>query len=501
MSIDAEGAPHQEIIIVRRGGYDEDEAHHGGVWKIAFADFMTAMMCFFLVMWLINAANEQTKAALASYFNPVKLIDRNTSRKGIDDPAKTPGDPDTSTSKDTHETEKPVSTRDALTGPAKQENSLDESNTRRHSDKNLFADPYSVLAEIAGETGTLQNTSAKGDGGARDSGPATGASGGQTYRDPFAPNFWSQQVDMPKENAETVSSGLADKFTSVGGKATARESRQGPAAMTAAGEAEAGDKVKPGAAQQGSTAAGTTASEQTGPAIGAGLARTEAKATPATAASQAIAQVEAQTSAERSAAKAEEVSRTSQKRTEQTGPATEPGSARAGTEAAAAKPAAGQAEKPDKATERLAADIRNQLAGSFGSDDPIYKGLTVSETEKGVLISVSDQSNFGMFEIGSAVPNRETVLAMEKISKILSAHKGTIRIEGHTDGRPFKSDTYDNWRLSSARAQTAYYMLVRAGLDEKRVMEVAGFADRKLKVKDDPYADANRRIEILLETR
>ena len=42
---------------------------------------------------------------------------------------------------------------------------------------------------------------------------------------------------------------------------------------------------------------------------------------------------------------------------------------------------------------------------------------------------------------------------------------------------------------------------MRAGLDEKRVMEVAGFADRKLKVKDDPYADANRRIESLLETR
>ncbi len=36
-------------------------------WKIAFADFMTAMMCFFLVMWLINAANEQTKAAVASF--------------------------------------------------------------------------------------------------------------------------------------------------------------------------------------------------------------------------------------------------------------------------------------------------------------------------------------------------------------------------------------------------------------------------------------------------
>lgn len=37
----------REIIIVRRGGHDDHEAHHGGVWKIAYADFMTAMMAFF----------------------------------------------------------------------------------------------------------------------------------------------------------------------------------------------------------------------------------------------------------------------------------------------------------------------------------------------------------------------------------------------------------------------------------------------------------------------
>ena len=81
--------PRQEIIIVRRN-HDHDEGHHGGVWKIAFADFMTAMMCFFLVMWLINAANEQTKAAVASYFNPVKLIDRNSSKKGLGDLGENP---------------------------------------------------------------------------------------------------------------------------------------------------------------------------------------------------------------------------------------------------------------------------------------------------------------------------------------------------------------------------------------------------------------------------
>ena len=106
-----------------------------------------------------------------------------------------------------------------------------------------------------------------------------------------------------------------------------------------------------------------------------------------------------------------------------------------------------------------------------------------------------------MFEIGSAVPHRELVLAMEKVAAILNGRNGKITINGHTDGRPFKSKTYDNCRLSSARAQSAYYMLVRGGLEERRVEEVAGFADRQLKVPDDPYADRNRRIEILLETR
>ncbi|HSX73921.1 MAG TPA: flagellar motor protein MotB, partial [Shinella sp.] len=48
-----------EIIIVKRHG-DHEGDHHSAAWKIAYADFMTAMMAFFLVMWLVNAANEKT---------------------------------------------------------------------------------------------------------------------------------------------------------------------------------------------------------------------------------------------------------------------------------------------------------------------------------------------------------------------------------------------------------------------------------------------------------
>lgn len=74
-----------EIVIVRRRGGTDDDHHHGGVWKIAYADFMTAMMAFFLVMWLINASNTETKSSIASYFNPVKLTDSVSRKRGLYD--------------------------------------------------------------------------------------------------------------------------------------------------------------------------------------------------------------------------------------------------------------------------------------------------------------------------------------------------------------------------------------------------------------------------------
>src|SRR5690606_5778775 len=148
---------------------------------------------------------------------------------------------------------------------------------------------------------------------------------------------------------------------------------------------------------------------------------------------------------------------------------------------------------------KAAAAVSQALAEAF-KDDRIGAGISAEATDRGVVISVTDQLDFGMFEIGSAVPSRDLVLAMEKIARIVSGQEGNIVIEGHTDARPFRSDTYDNWRLSTARAHSAYYMLVRGGVDERRIVEVSGFADRQPKDAANPLADINRRIEILMET-
>jgi chemotaxis protein MotB len=57
-------------IIVKKIIADGHGGHHGGAWKVAYADFVTAMMAFFLLMWLIGATNEKQRKALADYFAP-----------------------------------------------------------------------------------------------------------------------------------------------------------------------------------------------------------------------------------------------------------------------------------------------------------------------------------------------------------------------------------------------------------------------------------------------
>ena len=56
-------------IIIRRKNAVEG-GHHGGAWKVAYADFVTAMMAFFLLMWLLNATTEDQRKGLADYFSP-----------------------------------------------------------------------------------------------------------------------------------------------------------------------------------------------------------------------------------------------------------------------------------------------------------------------------------------------------------------------------------------------------------------------------------------------
>ncbi len=133
-----------EIVIIRRPSVLDTDFHSSGVWKIAFADFMTAMMAFFLVMWLINATNEETRAGIASYFNPVKLAEATIDKKGLRDPLETEkdGTPEGQQSRSAIESED-----DSLKGYSRTRNDTHERQPH-FSESALFEDPYAVLAAL-----------------------------------------------------------------------------------------------------------------------------------------------------------------------------------------------------------------------------------------------------------------------------------------------------------------------------------------------------------------
>ncbi|WP_420410629.1 MotB family protein [Hoeflea sp.] len=401
-----------EIIIVKRRGNGGDDGHHGGVWKIAYADFMTAMMAFFLVMWLVNAANEETKAQVAAYFNPIKLMDDKPTERGI----KQVGN---SNDGEANAPKSKVEGDDTSNGQAGEAGSQENSTAgeeQDYSEADYFENPYSVLAEIAQETGQQTNISVKGDGGAADSGPATGASGGEAYRDPFDPDFWTKTIDQEREALEESQSMVqAENFANNGSTEDVFDATGAPAA-------DLDGDGKPDTGPEGDLSSQSSGEDGT----------------------------------EEGAKAAEELAD----------------------------------------AEALKQEITRALGGTLGK---LAEGLTVEPAEGGLLLSITDQFDFGMFEVGSAVPGRELVLAMEKIGEILSERQGAIAIRGHTDARPYTSGDGDNWRLSMARAHSAFYMLVRGGVPEERIVQVSGFADRRLKDAENPYAEVNRRIEILVE--
>jgi chemotaxis protein MotB len=408
-----------EIIIVKRHGGGDHDGAHGGAWKIAYADFMTAMMAFFLVMWLVNAANEETKASVATYFNPIKLADEKPTEKGLKKPVDQ-ADGEQKQDKSKEKEDQPTKGASAANGDDRTSTSGDQTN---YSEADFFENPYSVLAEIAQEVGQQANVSAKGEGGASDSGPATGADGGQAYRDPFDPDFWTKQVEVTHADKEHPASNdlPADASKELAELAKSEDLTKPKDAEK--NEDKTADKTKD------KSAAGSSAEAKTG-------------------------------SKDNSDQQAE-----AQKLSEQ------------------------------KQADQLQKEIAQQISGVAGK---LAEGLTVTPSEGGLLVSISDQGDDSMFNIGSAVPRREMVLAMEKIGAVLKERQGAIVVRGHTDGRQYKGEN-ENWKLSMDRAQAAYYMLVRGGFDEKRVSQVSGFADRKLKDAADPLNATNRRIEILVQ--
>lgn len=68
------GEPTRPVIVIKRVK-KHVHAHHGGAWKVAYADFVTAMMAFFLLMWLMGSTTKEERAAISHYFTEPSMVE------------------------------------------------------------------------------------------------------------------------------------------------------------------------------------------------------------------------------------------------------------------------------------------------------------------------------------------------------------------------------------------------------------------------------------------
>nr|WP_321454775.1 MotB family protein [uncultured Cohaesibacter sp.] len=490
---DPEQNGEKELIIIRRR-YDMDmDRPHGGVWKIAHADFMTAMMAFFMVMWLISSTDDAAKKHIARYFNPVKLSEMTPFPKGLDDPnpnaqsskSKTAAEVDEKADRSMTKARSSAAQSLAQSAASSEIGSkqaiiknVDMSkggenhrNLPTYTEAEIFSDPYGVLDHIVMEAQTTSETEQDASQIASIKSQAAGE-GGAAMRDPFAPLSWRlNPLSLnDKDLAETATSSA---FSLVGND-----------------ENEASQDGENASALQ---ARNTVAAK--------------ASAVPLNKPTTPLSDLADQESPTKS--ETGDVGETSDDPT-QIGLITGPIPNGKMALVAPLKKTAGD----DKAnpinygddigqTGAIAQQLnafKSILAGELNQPPRQLIGneLTVTTSGDDILINVSDSANYGMFAIGSSEPTARTIKLLERIAKSLNKTKGDIIIRGHTDARPFRNGKSDNWHLSTARAHMARYMLIRGGLDEKRLLRVEGYADRALKHPDHPDADDNRRIEILI---
>ncbi len=146
--------------------------------------------------------------------------------------------------------------------------------------------------------------------------------------------------------------------------------------------------------------------------------------------------------------------------------------------------------------ERLAQDIERRLA-EVPELSAVRGQIEMTLTDEGLTIQLIEDPDGVFFQSGAARPSARGQGILALLGGELRHLPNQVRIEGHTDARPYADSTgYSNWELSSDRANAARRILVAAGVPMDKLSEVAGHADRRLKLPDDPFSASNRRVGI-----
>jgi chemotaxis protein MotB len=130
---------------------------------------------------------------------------------------------------------------------------------------------------------------------------------------------------------------------------------------------------------------------------------------------------------------------------------------------------------------------------------PLMENVIFAQTPEGLQIQVVDQDGQPMFSSGSVEMSKSGSLLLEQLGVSLASISNKMVISGHTDSSPFADSTnYDNWDLSSDRANAMRRVFVKSGVNQNRILRVSGKADSEPLLENEPDHASNRRITVLI---
>ncbi|HUN84088.1 MAG TPA: flagellar motor protein MotB [Terracidiphilus sp.] len=147
--------------------------------------------------------------------------------------------------------------------------------------------------------------------------------------------------------------------------------------------------------------------------------------------------------------------------------------------------------------------LKEELLRSIHHLDPLDKlknQIEITITQEGLRIELMESAKGTFFELGSSKPTPALRDLLQVLSKELGQLPNKISIEGHTDSKPYSgSGAYDNWDLSSDRANEARRLMQAEGVRADQVSQVRGFADQRLRLPKQPEDPSNRRISMIVQ--
>jgi len=140
------------------------------------------------------------------------------------------------------------------------------------------------------------------------------------------------------------------------------------------------------------------------------------------------------------------------------------------------------------------------LVFGVGNEKKFKNHIDMTVTNEGLRIELTESEKGTFFDSGKPKISSDGEELLKALAAELAKLPNTIAMEGHTDSKRYTATrNYGNWELSSDRANAARRLMQEAGIRANQVTQVRGFADQRLRKKDDPLDASNRRISLIVQ--